>query len=543
VRSSVTRAAALAIVLAGAGLRAIQYVANSSFSLDEIALVVNVVERRWMDLLFQPLAHAQVAPVGFLFLTKANTVWAGNGEAALRLLPFLSSLASLVLFWRVSRRCLSASAAMAALAVFAVSPTLVLYAGVAKPYSGDVAIALALTWMALRFLEREPSGSRAAALGLAGGAMILLSYPAIPVAIGLGAMLLAQARRAGRPAARLLALLAGWFGGAALSGSIALATLSPATGEYMQIWWRDGFVPAPWQGVDEWLWVPARIGRILTFAATGIHPPLDTLAEAGVVGLYTVLLPIGFVRLFRRDPWIAAALAIPVGIAVGAAALRWLPLAGRVSLFLAPALLVAAVAGLDRVGDRVRQRPSGPTRALLPGLAALPAVAALVVTPPPFEQGGTRAVLEEVRARWLPGDRLVVSRGASTFRLVGYYGDLLGLEGWVPLDRLEGRYSEEEILRSYLRRIEAYRGSPRVWFHLEGTTPCEDEAILGYLDSVGERIHAFEAHLEWGHRISAHLFDLSGPVPRSTATAEDYALPDCAPGSTRSSPGSGNGGV
>src|SRR5688500_3453162 len=100
---STLKAAVFAILLVGAVLRAIQYGATTSLSLDEIALVVNIVERNWNELLFQPLSHYQVAPVGFLFLEKARSSVAGNAEPALRFHPFMMSLASLVLFCDLSR--------------------------------------------------------------------------------------------------------------------------------------------------------------------------------------------------------------------------------------------------------------------------------------------------------------------------------------------------------------------------------------------------------------------------------------------------------
>ena len=521
------RAAVTVILLGGAVLRAIQYGATTSLSLDEAALVVNIIERGWNDLLFQPLSHAQIAPIGFLFLEKAAISVAGNAEDALRFFPFLFSLGSLVLFWRVSKRYLSAPAMLAGLIVFAVSPTLIFYTGVAKQYSGDVAITLFLLFMTLRFLEGPTTPAKAAFLGASGGLALLVSYPAVLVAFGLGVLLLVRGRRAGKPLSQLLIVLAAWSLGAAIATWASLSTLSPATGEYMQSGWGHGWVSSPGKGVEGFFWIPSRLGTILTYSATGIHPPLRSLAKIAIVAVYSLLWPLGFVYLFRKDRRAATVLAIPVIMAIVAVVIRLLPLAGRVSLFLAPVLLIGCFAGLDQIRAWVPPRARGVPFAVVMGFTVLAAVAGLARNPPPMTQGGTRPVLEEVRAHWLPGDRLVVARGRWTFRLVDYYGSLLGLKEWTPLDRLKGEYTQEEILRSYLERIDAYRGSPRVWFHLEGTTPCEDEAILGYLNAIGLRLHSVEAHLEWGHRISGHLYDLSAPERLSATTADSYPLPEC----------------
>jgi len=496
-------------------------------SLDEAALVVNIIERSWNELLFQPLSHAQIAPIGFLFLEKTIISVAGNAEVALRFFPFLMSLASLVLFWRVSRRYLSSPAMLAGLIVFAVGPTLIFYAAVTKQYSGDVAITLFLLLMTLRFLEGPTTRAKAAVLGASGGVALLVSYPAVLVAFGLGVLLLVRGRDAGTPVSQLVLVFSGWLLGAAIATWASLSTLSPATDEYMQSGWEQGWVSPPWKGIHEFFWIPSRLGTILTYSATGVHPPLRSLPKIVIVAVYSLLWPLGFVYLFRQDRRAAMVLAIPVIMAIAAVVVRLLPLASRVSLFLAPVLLIACCAGLDQIRAWVSPRARGVPFALATGCVVLAAVAGLARNPPPITQGGTRPVLEEIRAHWLPGDRLVVSRGKWTFRLVDYYGSLLGLEEWTPLDRLKGEYTSEEILRSYLERIDAYRGSPRVWFHLEGTTPCEDETILGYLNAIGLRLHSVEAHLEWGHRISGHLYDLSVPERLSSTTADSYPLPEC----------------
>lgn len=492
--------------------------------MDEIALVVNVLERGWSTLLFQPLSHAQIGPVGFLFLEKASVLLAGSGELAFRVLPYVMSLAGLILFWRVARRFLTTPAMLAALTVFAVSPTLILYAGTAKQYSGDVAITLFLLLMTLRFLDRPPSLAGAAGLGIAGAAALLLSYPAVLIAFGLGTLLLVEGCRGRTRMLPLLVVLAGWFVGAAVSSWVSLSTLSPETGEYMQSGWKGGWVSA---GPEALLWIPIRLGTILTYSAIGIHPPLESWPRIGIAALCSLLPPLGFARLFRIDRRTALVLAIPLIIALGALLVRLLPLAGRVSLFLAPVLLVGFFAGLDEIRAWVPSGLRGKSHAVLLGLATLPAIVGLALQPPPITQGGTRIVLEDVGARWRPGDRLIVARGRWTFRLVDYYAARLGIDEWTPMDRLEGAHRPEVVLRSYLRRIDAYRGMPRIWFHLEGTTPCEEEAILGYLEAIGERRHSIAAHLEWGHRISGYLYDLSRPAGLRSATAGGYPLPDC----------------
>jgi hypothetical protein len=495
--------------------------------MDEIALVLSIVERDWGQLLFQPLDFEQVAPFGFLLLVKASVSIGGNTEAALRFLPYVFSIASLVLFWRVARRLLRPPAMLAALAMFATSPTLTLYAGVIKQYSGDVTITLFLVWMTLRILDRPLSRAGAMLIGVGGGLAILTSQPAVLVAAGLGLLLLVFGRHAGTPAGRLLVVCAGWSIGAAIAVWHSLATLSTATETYMQEFWSAGFVPAPWLGVGEALWIPSRTGVLLTFFATGLYPPYPSLLEKAIVGTFMFLLPLGLWRILRIDARAGAALAVPYVVALAAAVVRLLPFGARVSLFAGSFLLIGCFAGFEKVREWVSPRLGAFLHPIALSLMALLGIAALVRESPPIPLGGTLPVLREVKARGAPGDRLLVAGGPWAFRLVDYYGDRLGLEPWVRLVGSPADSTDEQVLRTYLRRIDGSRGEPGVWVHLEGTRICEEEVILGYLDAIGRRRDSVQYHLPWGHRISAHLYDLSDAALVAGISADTYPLPPC----------------
>lgn len=75
---------------------------------------------------------------------------------------------------------------LAALIVFAISPILVLYAGTAKQYSGDIAVTLFLLSMTLWYRD-EPTGyAHAAVVGIARGGHSCFLPLGVLVAFGLG---------------------------------------------------------------------------------------------------------------------------------------------------------------------------------------------------------------------------------------------------------------------------------------------------------------------------------------------------------------------
>ncbi len=71
--------------------------------------------------LTQHLHHCQVAPLLFLWGELTAFQFLGSSELALRLLPYLASLGSLLLFWRLTRLTLPPLAGTMALGFLAVS--------------------------------------------------------------------------------------------------------------------------------------------------------------------------------------------------------------------------------------------------------------------------------------------------------------------------------------------------------------------------------------------------------------------------------------
>src|SRR5688572_7392603 len=78
----------------GLGLRCYHYLRNPSVWHDEAALMLNVLDKGYAELL-GPLQFSEAAPPLFLWLEKAVSLVLGDGTLALRLVPFLASCASL----------------------------------------------------------------------------------------------------------------------------------------------------------------------------------------------------------------------------------------------------------------------------------------------------------------------------------------------------------------------------------------------------------------------------------------------------------------
>src|SRR5713101_3403504 len=158
----------LALLAIGVALRVWQYLGDMSLWFDELSIARNVYERTLGELMTEPLGYDQIAPLGFLAMVKGSALLAGPTDLALRLFPFLCGLLSLVLFWRVAERVLHGIAVPFAVALFALGLPFIRYSAELKQYGPDVAVTLALTWIALDLRAAPQSVRRCIMAGLAG---------------------------------------------------------------------------------------------------------------------------------------------------------------------------------------------------------------------------------------------------------------------------------------------------------------------------------------------------------------------------------------
>jgi hypothetical protein len=123
------RFAAWVILAAGAVFRICKWGHWRSLWMDELYIAHSILTRGFWELLSQPLRYWQTAPAGFLVLERlcVDIPWAGGGERVLRFPALLAGLASLPLFYAVTRRVLSVRAGLMALIIFASLTPLIYY--------------------------------------------------------------------------------------------------------------------------------------------------------------------------------------------------------------------------------------------------------------------------------------------------------------------------------------------------------------------------------------------------------------------------------
>jgi len=256
--------------------------------------------------------------------------------------------------------------------------------------------------------------------------------------------------------------------------------------------------------------------------------------------LFGVLTLLGFASLWRVRSRFALILLGPVVVTFVASAARLYPFDGRLTLFLGPALVLAAAAGATLVIALA-------ARARVPAWAALAATAlvalfTLLRHPPVYHHEETRPLFHRLAQRRRPGDAIYVFYGAN--QALRYYGPRAGID---PSEFSVGGCHRGD-LAAYLREVDEFRGRPRVWVLIAHSQPRlkEQETIRSYCSRIGHRLEGLEVPEE-DRESSLELFDLSDPGLLASASADRFPLPPVDLGLARRlgcgrGPGGGNPG-
>jgi hypothetical protein len=259
-----------AFLVLGLLARCVRYFLRFPLWEDECFLCVNIGERGYRSLL-EPLRYHQVAPPLFLWVELTAVRLLGFTELALRLFPFLCSVASLFLFRHLAGRLLRGLPLLLAVALFAVAYPCIRYGGEAKQYASDQFVSMVLLCLLAAWWRRPAVRWRSWALIGFVPIAVALSYPAAFVAGGVSLVM----------AAVLVTTRArqGWWTwlalNAVLAASFAAVFLGVAHGQsqaelgFMGSYWNSAFPPLSEPGkLPRWL-LAAHTGDLLAYPVGG----------------------------------------------------------------------------------------------------------------------------------------------------------------------------------------------------------------------------------------------------------------------------------
>jgi hypothetical protein len=530
---AVTRSDAVvtALVVLALAVRMWAYLSNASLYLDEILVSRNILAFPLRDLVTKPLQLDQVAPRGFLLAEKLSVLAFGRNEYALRLFPFLCSIASVFLFRRVAQRALTRWAVPFAIGLFAIGVPLIRYGVDVKQYIVDATAALLLFDLAFRLREPNVTTRRLVLTGLVAWIVIWFSQASVIVMGGLGLALaihwLVTRDRATTRA--LLITIPMWAAAAIVAVVAGFRSMTPTTREFMDDFWRGGFLPLPFEigTAVRWLWA-----QTLSFFTD------ETLLRYPLPVLFLAITALGVVALWRARRDVAVLLLGPFAVAIVAAVAQQYPLRGRLMFYLVPGLLIILAAGADWIRRTLSHLWPALGAAAMAALL-VPPITAFTHDPPPYEIEQARPLLAYLQSHRQPGDVVHVFPLSRITAM--YYGPQYGL---TAQDFTTSMCDRNET-RPFVLDVDRYRGKPRVWLLTAGTGPYRPAraAVRGYLNTIGiKRDSLVLRSLTYG-TVSLELYDLSDSTRLRAADARTYPVdpmpknprPGCRPW-TRPSP-------
>ena len=345
---------AWALIAIGAAVRLRLFAAGRAYWFDEAALALNLVNRSLLDLL-RPLDYRQTAPPLFLWLERLIVLVGGPAEHALRAIPLLAGVATLVVIWRVAKRLLPDEGALVTLALVAFSPLLIYYSNELKPYAVDALVSVSLVGLTLRVLDVPTDGGRWISLALGGAIGALLSTTAPFLMAGVAACLifssrLRGARGVGRHATTTLLVWGVTAVLVLLFHQDVMARESP-TGSFMQGFWKSAFLTTDPPGLRMRVWNAAFGALKTTF--------LDSVSRPKELTVLLLVAALGFWRLVQRNGFaIGTLVAVPFLALALASALRLYPIDARLILFAAPLTAVLLAGGVTWPGSAISSQIS-----------------------------------------------------------------------------------------------------------------------------------------------------------------------------------------
>ncbi|HEX4055463.1 MAG TPA: hypothetical protein VHX86_14455 [Tepidisphaeraceae bacterium] len=396
----------LLFVSVGIILRLLRYFLDMPVWGDEAALAINILNHGY-SALRRPLDYLQVAPIGFLWSERAMYGHFGMSEWSMRFLPMLAGIGSLVLFAWWARLMATPLAAAIAVGILAVGNYSVRYAVEMKPYGYDLLAAILLLLPATLFLLRRQNRWLLCLLVVTPIALIL-SYPAVFVAGGVGLALMLNVRTMSKLQIALCAFL-----GLEMIGAFWLLVWGVGQAQYhytqtgMAADWQNAFPPAnPLRFI--WWFILIHTGNMFEYPFGG--------ANGASAGSFLVFLFGLAVWLPKRRRELVCLILAPFALNFVAAVLHRYPYGGsaRVAQALAPAIIlmigVGAAGLIDRFIGEPRQRLLA-RRSVFAGLLIFGAAVGADMALHPYksrDDAQARSVIRNLFRRAGPSDIIAV---------------------------------------------------------------------------------------------------------------------------------------
>jgi hypothetical protein len=468
-----------------ARLRAVQL--STGLFRDDAALATSILTRDERELMTKPLIDHQVAPIGYVLLSKELVRWLGPGDTVLRLPALVASILTLVVYLILARQVLSPDGQVFGLALMSFSMPLISFAARAKPYSSDVFVAVVLLTAGIWAMRRPPTLVSYLALAALGALAAVFSLPAVFVLGGVGLVLIFHSAAAGRVRESI-----GWIAVSALWLAVFLISYflfhRQHSNTLMSNWFEDfaGFAPFPPRSIGHLKWYYNKFFELFQ-VPVGVEFG-DLAAVLYLFGAYLIAT-----RVNRR---VLAMLIIPLILALAASALKKYPFSDRLVLYTCPLLVTVVAAGIAGVS-----RTETTTRLLRRLMAVVLLIYPTYMTLTTLRSGtysihDVKPALDYLADHYQEGDVVYMHCGAEM--LYNYYANILNYKNLrekptvIGIDPDNNKLSVGGDLAVYGKDLERVQGQKRVWFVFVMSATKYVPMFEYILDARGAQLDKFQ---------------------------------------------------
>ncbi len=327
----------LAVLLAATVLRVVIWLQQRSIFIDEANLVRNWLEKSYPDL-WGHLEYEQYCPPVFSCLSKLIINSLGVSELSVRLLPLVSGIAMIWVFYLISKRFFSPLILLFSVAFVGFGFLFLRYSTECKQYATDGFVAMFLVFWALKNGEKNFGWRESLLWSVIGAAAIWTSMPAVFVLAGVGFYFFWKNFDDKKSWLPLVFAASFWLTN---FGFYFLKILKPeVNSDYLQNWHHNFFLVFPPKNFAEL----AALGRQMQDI---VSMSFGKTAVALVVALAGFSM--GLRRFWKVERGVFFLFVVPILATFTASALHFYSMFGRLILFLIPLVMLLIFSGLDEI--------------------------------------------------------------------------------------------------------------------------------------------------------------------------------------------------
>ena len=512
------------LVLAlGAVIRLIQ-IPNRSLWLDEIFLAFNLVDRNFLGF-FKPLNYHQIALPGYLVLAKLTITLLGTADWVFRSFAAFFGVTALFFLGRIAKKLLGLKWAIAAVALAAANPILIVYATEAKPYPVDFFISCLIFLYGLKAAESKIDLKFTLVFFFCAVTSVSAQFTLASVVLGLGICFLRQKRWSD-----LLRLLLISFLYAGLMGTLYFVLLKSGMNDRYLVsgWHMNKFSPLGLFKLAEQKELLIKFVKELT--------KLLALKKLWFVFIF---LALGMFRVLRnRDSrWIM--LVLPIFGAYLGQEFHILPIEFKLMMELVPCLILLILLGLKETVTQLRKWiPFAIVFWVAPIVFSVYLFSMLGVGGKTYVRQGDSGIFALPRENLKPAVSYLQSKVEVGDTLYLYYMTQPAFKWyskrfgfpytsfsppiWTQTESagavittsdapriINGKSSWYGNWKNYMKDFDQFRGNPRVWLlfsFIWDSTNHEVKHTISYLEKKGKIIDSYQSR-----HVSLYLMDFSSP--------------------------------